>query len=85
MPADTPQTTVLTAVFNLLTFCVGFIAAIIKTPLALLASISLEGATEVIFYGALGGIASYLAKELAVQGVSQIKAWIQSFNSSKKG
>ena len=74
--AMTPGQTPAGLLLNLVTFIVGFTYSLSQIPTTVMAKITLMGSYEVFYYGALGGIASLIAKYAADYCVKCLKSWI---------
>lgn len=75
-----PSNTPMGALFNLVTFVAGSIFSLCQIPQSVMAIISFQGATEVFFYGALGGIASLLAKITCEYCIKSFNQWWERNN-----
>lgn len=67
-----PGNTPLGLLYNLLTFVVGTLFSLNQIPQSVMVKISFLGASEVVFYGALGGIASLAAKMLCEYCITRV-------------
>lgn len=74
-----PGNSPLDAAFNMLTFAIGSLFSLNQIAHSTLVKISFSGASEVLVYGALGGIASLTAKLLVEFCIKEAKEAWKSF------
>ncbi|MFD3001446.1 hypothetical protein ACFS7Z_13825 [Pontibacter toksunensis] len=71
--------------FNLVTFFIGTFFSLSQIPQSVMVTISFRGSLEVCFYGALGGIASIIAKLAAEYCIKRfVPHWDKQNNQTQK-